>query len=449
MRPTLRNLIMANSGRSFNPLQLPNLWAWYRRGVGVTAASDRLSNWTDASGRAHDVLQATAGAQPIYLPNFGTNYLWLPGVSGNYASTPDAAANSITGDLKLRFAMRLPDYTPSARMTLASKYLGTGNQRAWAVYLNTAGTVRIQWYPDGSATNVAAITSVALPFADGTLGYFELRVDVDNGASGNTTTFYTSTDDITYTQLGTVTTNAVVSNIFDSTAPIEIGTYDTGTSEPVIGDIRRFQMFNSLAATTPVVDFNAATALEGASTVLGSTGETWTINSTGAKRAQIVGRPWTVFDGVAQYMQSAAATLNQPVTIIDALIQPAWTSGRYISDGLSANSGALTKTTSTPRVSINAGSAVAENTGLVLNTGVVVAHCLNGASSYIQVNNNTRTTGNAGAGNPGGITIGANGVGASFGSVQLAERIVVAGVLDDATLYRAMVYVGKQIGVTL
>jgi hypothetical protein len=62
-----------------------------------------------------------------------------------------------------------------------------------------------------------------------------------------------------------------------------------------------------------------------------------------------------------------------------------------------------------------------------------VAAVFNGNSSVFQVNNNAPTTGAAGAGNAGGLTIGASNAGASPTNIKIKEAICYAGAHDAAT----------------
>lgn len=156
-----------------------------------------------------------------------------------------------------------------------------------------------------------------------------------------------------------------------------------------------------------------------------------------------------LFDGSNDVM-SASFTEVQPTTMYLLCRQVTWTSGDYISDGPSgANSGAIVQTTSSPQLNLNAGSSVAANTGLVVNTYGILTAVFNGASSSLRVNKLTPTTGNAGAGNMGGITIGADGAGNNAGNIQVKELLMFTSAHDLNTQGQVIAYLSSVGGLGL
>lgn len=113
------------------------------------------------------------------------------------------------------------------------------------------------------------------------------------------------------------------------------------------------------------------------------------------------------FDGVSEFLKAAAFTLNQPTTIYLVYKQISWTNQRWIFDGNTLNKGALIQDTATPTLKANAGIGSGGNSNLAVGATGVVAVVFNGASSSIRVNNTTATSGNFGANNMGGFTLGA------------------------------------------
>lgn len=212
--------------------------------------------------------------------------LVLPGVSGNYASTPDTTANSITGDIDLRVRVTMTDYTPASIQAFIAKDTEGAGGRSYAFFMNTDGTLGLIWSEDGTALKTKASTS-ATSVTDGATKWLRAVLDVDNGAVGNDVFFYTSNDGVTWTQLGTTVTTAATTSIFNSTSVDEVGSSATGTNKLFIGQIRRAMILNGIAGTI-VNDFNPNNAVAGATTVNGLTGEVWTINTSGATKAQIL-----------------------------------------------------------------------------------------------------------------------------------------------------------------
>lgn len=412
-------------------IPIANRAAHFVASIGITSSSGLASSWADISGNARHLLQATGANQPIHLPYAGTKYGWLPGVAGNYFSTPDSVANSITGDIDIRVKVALADWTPAAINALVGKHLGSGDQRSYVFYVNTNGTLGLLWNPDGTAlSNIQKASTAATGFTDGSANYVRATLDVDNGAGGNDVKFYTSPDGDQWTQLGSTVTTAGATSIYDGTATVQLGALEAA-SWNLNGTIYRAQIYNGIDGTL-AVDFDPSRWSSG-TTFTASTGETWTINSTGSKPAQIVDRPSLLFDGAAHFMKCAAFTLNQPETIYFVGRQITWASTDTLLDGNAANTGAIIQTTSTPQINISAGSSVAANTEMTLATRKVVCAVFNGASSSLQVTTGTATTGNAGAGNMGGFTLGAAGSDLLFGNIQTQEVLIYSVAHDAAT----------------
>lgn len=175
----------------------------------------------------------------------------------------------------------------------------------------------------------------------------------------------------------------------------------------------------------------------GASSVLDRSGNSNALlQGTDAKRPALQGDGTILFNGTSHFLKCNAFTLVQPETIYLVFKQVSWTDADHICNGDSANV-ALFQSGFTPRLSMFAGSSTGNNTNLAVGTYGVVAAVFNGASSLTQVNNTAPSTGNAGASNPGGFTLGANnGGGGAWSNIQFAEGIVFPQAHDAAT--RAM-----------
>lgn len=210
-------------------------------------------------------------------------YLNLPAVSGSYASSPDSTAASITGDIDIRALVSLDDWTPATdSRAIIAKWTTTGNQRSYLFGVTvTTGTLSLSWSADG--TVVITKTSTAAPtVVDGERLYVRVTLDVDNGAVGNDVTFYTSTDGISWSQLGDVVTTAGTTSIFDSTATLNIGAMDAGTDDLLLGKIYLAQVFTGLIGGdgNKRVEFDPLMTNVNAGSFTARTGELWTINST-------------------------------------------------------------------------------------------------------------------------------------------------------------------------
>lgn len=159
------------------------------------------------------------------------------------------------------------------------------------------------------------------------------------------------------------------------------------------------------------------------------------LQATGTNQPTLNADGSILFDGVDNWLKTAAFTLNQPVTVYALMKQLTWTLSDIIWDGDAVNS-YLVQDNVTPMLRL---VGVADNTDLAVNTYGVLVTVLDGASSAIQVNNGATTTGNAGAGNPGGFTLGTRGdVSAQWANIEVKEVIIYNAAHAAGT--RARVY---------
>ena len=245
-----------------------------------STVSDALTRSTARSRAAADRLAS--------LDSEELGYVYLPGVASNYLSVPDAAALDITGDIDLRVRVALDDWTPTTEQQLIAKYLVTGNQRSYRLSIrDTTGFVRLAWSNDGTAENFKQST-VAPTASDGQPLWVRATLTVNNGSSQNEVRFYTSSDGSTWTQLGSTVTTAGTTSVYASTSLLEVGTYNTGASNPAAFRCYRAQVLNGIGGTTVLdVDCNAITSAA-ATTFTATTGQTVTINKSGTRQAVAV-----------------------------------------------------------------------------------------------------------------------------------------------------------------
>jgi hypothetical protein len=192
------------------------------------------------------------------------------------AVAPDTAGLSITGDIDIRIDIQ-PDTTTGRQQGLANKWLAVGNQRSWALWLDSAGLLNFRWSADGS-TSITKTSTVAVAFpASGRLAV-RVVLDVNNGAAGNDTKFYTAPDIAgTWTQLGATVTTAATTAIFDSTANLQIGGSKlNGGTDDLLGRLYAFQMYQGIAGTVKAdVDLDAYEA--GAASFTDPQANVWTL----------------------------------------------------------------------------------------------------------------------------------------------------------------------------
>lgn len=220
----------------------------------------------------------------------GDNVLLSPGVhQRDRVDTPDSAVLSVTGDIDIRIDLTVHNWHG---VDLAAKYLTTGDQRSWVLVILTTGEMQLLWSPDGTLASRFALTStVPVPPTPGRQA-LRVTLDVDNGATGHTATFYTAPDMTgPWTQLGEAVTGSGITSIFDSTADVEVGEVAGITGSGVDGRIHAFELrdgIDGIRVASP--DFSVPAA--GSESFFDGQGNTWTVRG----EAQITNR-WYRFTG--------------------------------------------------------------------------------------------------------------------------------------------------------
>lgn len=148
------------------------------------------------------------------------------------------------------------------------------------------------------------------------------------------------------------------------------------------------------------------------------------------------GRAAVEFDGTDDWLQELGLAVNQPSTVFFVC--------RYLNTGVSLatavdgggqNSARFFLSTAT-QLGVNAGASLL----LAVNLGAwhVYRATFNGASSAAQVDGGTPVTGNAGANNRSGITLGARGTDElSNANVQVGEVLTYDAALSDSAIAQA------------
>lgn len=202
------------------------------------------------------------------------NYLRIEDDQVSYASCPDSAALDITGDLEVQVDFRLSSMRSAA---LATKFVANGEQ-SWYIELQPDGTIILFWSTDGSAL-LSARSTVPIPL--GVPGASPMRrvalrvtLDVNNGASGNTVTFYTATSLAgSWTQLGDAVVQSGTTSIFASTAPVTAG----NGIESLTGKVYGLKVLSGIGGTVKASpDFTAHAA--GTTSFADAQSNTWTMH---------------------------------------------------------------------------------------------------------------------------------------------------------------------------
>jgi hypothetical protein len=259
---------------TFNPVSdwsLPPLHAFSTADSYWTPPADggAVSSWRNAG----------SAAKGAYI---GAKGLVCIGLITDYASTPDSSALDITGDITVVADVTAQDWTPAANISPFAK-VGT-SQNSYALTLLTTGFLRLYWTTDGS-TSTTRDSTVKVDVLDGERLQIAATLDVDNGAAGHDVKFWTSTDGVTWTQLGSTVTTAGTTSIFSSTSLLYFGRSEA--SNFWIGTIHRAKIYNGIrdlnadTGGTLVLDANFEAATEDATsfTESSSNAATVTINS--------------------------------------------------------------------------------------------------------------------------------------------------------------------------
>lgn len=174
--------------------------------------------------------------------------LVLNGTAPGRAYTSDKAALDIVGDIEITVHLAMADWTPVSQQTITGKW-GVAGNRSYALRVAADGTPRLSWTADGT-TILTGISTVSLStMANGAELWVRATLDVNNGAAGRDIRFYTSTNGVTWTQLGATVTQAGVTSIFAGTAPLEVGSDTNGTANNLIGNVFYVEVRDGIGGT--------------------------------------------------------------------------------------------------------------------------------------------------------------------------------------------------------
>ncbi|MCI3271029.1 hypothetical protein [Streptomyces cylindrosporus] len=217
----------------------------------------------------------------VSLPSDGDHYLQLDARTGNYASTPDVGTLDITGDLDVR-AEIAPDWYGASNQLIIGKWDRANLQQSWVLMIDD-GLLYFRFSTDANADLGGRFFATPLPQLPERAAV-RATLDLDNGAGGNTVTFYwAETLDGPWTQMGQPTTLlAGTDPIYSGSAPLAIGITDlrNGLSEaryPMNGRGYRFEVRSGINGTVVAApDFRALAA--GTTSFTDSTGKVWTLS---------------------------------------------------------------------------------------------------------------------------------------------------------------------------
>jgi hypothetical protein len=183
----------------------------------------------------------------------------------HYAKTDDDSSLDITGDIDIRAAAALDDWTPTDPQCFVGKWVEP-TERSYVfdvanAALGGSGKLRFAWSTNGS-DGADVTSSVAPTVSDGNLLLCRVTIDVDNGSGGKSIRFYTKTStpadaftdlssDTGWTQLGSTQTFPGTTSIFASTSPVCVGRLNPASDvENALGTFYSAIVKNGIAGTT-------------------------------------------------------------------------------------------------------------------------------------------------------------------------------------------------------
>ena len=241
----------------------------------LTYDARRRDEWAPIAGFA-DAQQGQYGTYTVPVVGLETPrgaapspYLRCPGANGDYASTPRTPAIAITGDIDIVVRLAADDYTPAAHQILAARWNAT-DQWSWFFSLRSTGLLRLGLSFDGTAGTAGGWNSdQATGISDGTETFFRATRAAASGAIS----FYTSANGWAWSPLGGVV-SGTAGDLYDSSAPLEVGGYYLGTAENFAGRIHYAEVRRSIGGD-PVARFDPSQHVAG-TTWASDTGEAWT-----------------------------------------------------------------------------------------------------------------------------------------------------------------------------
>ena len=249
----------------------------YSRAYFTVDNTDGRFSLRNPNGAYHGAIQRNSEVR--ISKAFGTKALQLQGAVrvegtdkiGDCWRTPLTFGIAPTSDIDIRIDLDLESW--HAFQSLAGMGLDSNaSEHGWGFYLDDDGRLNLDWVESGGTVRTARST-IAVP--DATRQTIRVLMDANNGASGNTTTFYTSSAiGGPWTQLGEPVVLSGTTNIFYAGGSLSIGHSGRRSPRGIHGKVYNFELRDALLGTTLAdLDFTAMT--NGARTNTDSNGNLW------------------------------------------------------------------------------------------------------------------------------------------------------------------------------
>jgi hypothetical protein len=208
-------------------------------------------------------------------------YLALNGSSGNYVSSPSSTQNQIAGNITVD-AYLAPNSWYTQQMLISKSGSGSGTY-SYDFYLTATSALIIRVSANG--TSYTTFTSAITSFAVKSLHWVRASLTLNNGSSNSVCQFFSSSDGINWTQIGSNVNGVTIASIYASTAVLELGSDLVGTANLLSGSYYEARLYNSALGSTSgtsVFDANFTTKAFGANSFTESSSYAATISLNGA-----------------------------------------------------------------------------------------------------------------------------------------------------------------------
>lgn len=182
--------------------------------------------------------------------------------ASNLLTVADASVLRVNGDITIDAKIQLPSWSSPGVVALVSKITGT---TTGYVLRTTSGGGLTLFAAGGQASSSVSCSTV---FADGDTGW----VRVSRRQSDGRVQFFTSSDGINWTQLGTDQSLAPGVAVGQSTEPLYLGSRTTNNDVMTKGRFHRARVYSDITATTKVGGWNFETKPTGQNTVADESG---------------------------------------------------------------------------------------------------------------------------------------------------------------------------------
>jgi hypothetical protein len=244
------------------------------------SATPYVSAFTESAlGAPVYVVSSTATSSTANYAYVGPNGLEVP-AGVNYATAADLAAYDITGDIDIIVKATATTWAPTDMANDADLICRSGGT-PYSLQIASAsgsgtGKLRLVWYQGGGAK--VALSTVGTGFSAASTNWVRATLDVDNGAGGYDAKFWTSSDGVSWTQLGSTVTVGSTTSIDAGATAIIVGKITTSAGV-FRGTIHRAIIKNGIDGTT-VFDANFETAPDYAASFVESSSNAATVTIT-------------------------------------------------------------------------------------------------------------------------------------------------------------------------